>query len=374
MAQSGLVASDEENDDNPTNDNTSIKRQLDVTKQTHRATSIIPKDGFDYLSVVRRLYKNWNLSSTTIDQIINIWREGTKSQYKLYFNKWCFYCEERKMNPLQPTSIEAIEFLTYLFKQGHSHGQINAARSALSSIISLTNSSDVSFGNLPSVKCLMKGIYEAKPNLPKYRIIWNVGTVFNYFRRIEHQDQMSVSLLGKKLALLMGLLSEGQRSQTLHTLNIEDMKILGDKCIIPIMQKIKQTRPGKHMKPLIFKRFLQEPKLCVVSNLKSYINRTKHLRKDCELFISCIAPFCCVTKDTVCRWCKDILRLARIDINLYTTHSSRAAASFAKTNGISINEIMDLAGWSSEKSFSIHYNKIVKQEFNIGQEILKKIM
>ena len=121
MAQSGLVANDEENDDNPTNDNTSIKRQLDVTKQTHRATSIIPKDGFDYLSVVRRLYEKWNLSNTTIDLIINSWRDGTKSQYKLYFNKWCFYCEDRKMNPLQPTSIEATGFLTYLFKQGHSH-------------------------------------------------------------------------------------------------------------------------------------------------------------------------------------------------------------------------------------------------------------
>ena len=66
------------------------------------------------------------------------------------------------MNPLQPTSIEATEFLTYLFKQGHSHGQISAARSNLSSIISFTNSSDVSFGNLPLVKRLMKGIYEAK--------------------------------------------------------------------------------------------------------------------------------------------------------------------------------------------------------------------
>ena len=170
---------------------------IDVAKQTHRATFIIPKDGFDYLSVVRRLYKKWNLSNTTIDLIINSWREGTKSQYKLYFNKWCFYCEERKMNPLQPTTIEAIEFLTYLFEQGHSHGQISTARSALSSIISLTNSSNVSLWNLPLVKRLMKDIYEAKPNLPKYRTIWNVGTVFNYFRQIKHQDQMPVSRLGK---------------------------------------------------------------------------------------------------------------------------------------------------------------------------------
>ena len=111
-----------------------------------------------------------------------------------------------------------------------------------------------------------------------------MGTVFNYFRQIEHQDQMTISLLGKKLALLMGLLSGGQRSQTLHSLTIEDIKILGDKCIIPIKQKIKQTRPVKHMKPLIFKCFLQEPKLCAASNLKYYINQTKHLRKDCGLF------------------------------------------------------------------------------------------
>ena len=92
----------------------------------------------------------------------------------------------------------------------------------------------------------MKGIYEAKPNLLKCRTIWNVGTVFNYFRQIEHQDQMPVSLSGKMLALLMGLLSGGQRCHTLHSLNIEDIKILGDKCIIPIMQKIKQARHGKH--------------------------------------------------------------------------------------------------------------------------------
>ena len=112
MAQPGFAANDEENDNNPTDDNTSIKRQLSVTKQIHRAASIIPKDGFDYLSVVRRLYKKWNLSNTTIDLIINCWREGTKSQCKLYFNIWCFNCEERKMNPLQPTTIEATEFFT----------------------------------------------------------------------------------------------------------------------------------------------------------------------------------------------------------------------------------------------------------------------
>ena len=112
---------------------------------------------------------------------------------------------------------------------------ISTARSALSSIISLTNSSDVSFGNLP--------------------LVFGMWVHSNYFRQIEHQDQMPVSLLGKKLALPIRLLYGGQRSQTLHSLKIEDIKIFGDKCIIPIMQKIKQTRSGEHMKPLIFRCF-----------------------------------------------------------------------------------------------------------------------
>ena len=95
------------------------------------------------------------------------------------------------------------------------------------------------------------------------------------------RSNASLTFRNEAIALLMGLLSGDQRSQTLHSLNIEDIKILGDKCNIPIMQKIKQTRPGKLMTPLIFKCFLQRPKLCFVSNHKSYINRTKHLRKDC---------------------------------------------------------------------------------------------
>ena len=68
-----------------------------------------------------RLYNKWNLSNTTIGLIINSWREGTKSQCKLYFNKWRLYCEERKINPAQPTTRKAQESLTYLFKQGHTH-------------------------------------------------------------------------------------------------------------------------------------------------------------------------------------------------------------------------------------------------------------
>ena len=43
--------------------------------------------------------------------------------------------------------------------------------------------------------------------------------------------------------------------------------------------------------------FLQERKLCAVSDLlKSYINKTKHLRKDCGLYISYINPFVVLQK------------------------------------------------------------------------------
>ena len=109
----------------------------------------------------------------------------------------------------------------------------------------------------------MKGIYEAKPNFPKYRTIWNVGTVFNYyFKQIEHQDQMPVSLLGKKVALLMGLLSGGQRYQTLHSLNID-----------------------KHINLSKYKCFFARAKSCVLYQI---LNLTLIKQNICGITVDCL--------------------------------------------------------------------------------------
>ena len=46
------------------------------------------------------------------------------------------------------------------------------------------------------------------------------------------------------------------------------------------------------------------------------------------------------------------------DVNTFKPHSTRAAAaSKAKTVSVPIKEILDTAGWSSERTFDRFYNK-----------------
>ena len=51
------------------------------------------------------------------------------------------------------------------------------------------------------------------------------------------------------------------------------------------------------------------------------------------------------------------MELSGIDIQTYSTHSTRSAASSkAKSMGTSLKNIKD-AGWKSEKTFAQHYDK-----------------
>ena len=63
--------------------------------------------------------------------------------------------------------------------------------------------------------------------------------------------------------------------------------------------------------------------------LREYLLRTNLLmsENDTKLFVSFIKLHKAVSKDTIARWCKETLSQCGIDIEKYSTHSSRAAAS-----------------------------------------------
>ena len=122
-------------------------------------------------------------------------------------------------------------------------------------------------GNLPIVRKYMKGIFELKPVFPKYTVIWNVSKVFNYFRAMVPPWQLTLKDLSLKLCVLLILLTGGQRCQTIHSINITDMSVVDGKLIIPIMSKIKQSKPTSHMAPLKIKPYHEE-NLCL---MKTYV-------------------------------------------------------------------------------------------------------
>ena len=210
-------------------------------------------------------------------------------------------------------------------------------------------------GKHPDVKRFMKGIFELRPTFPKYHMIWDVKKAFNYFRNLLVISDLTLKELSLKLAMLLCFVPGRQRMQTMHLINLKDIKYVGDQVLIPIMQKIKQSKSGDHIYPLSFKTYPKDTKLCVIAHLRRYIALTQDLRSSDKLVISYAKPHQAISKDTISRWCKTVMELSGVDIQKYSTHFTRSAASSnAKSMGTSLKNIIRCAGWKSEKTFPQH--------------------
>ena len=174
-------------------------------------------------------------------------------------------------------------------------------------------------------------------------------------------DTSTLLLLSGKLCMLFLLLT-GQRCQTLHLINIRDKEILEDEIIICITDVLKQSRPGFHLKPITLHRYDMNDELCIVTTVKEYMARTKHLRTGTKLLISTVKPHNSVSKQTISRWVQLIMSKAGIP-DIFKPHSTRAASvSQAYYKGVPLKEIIESAGWNNAKTFAKYYKRPIIHE------------
>ena len=257
-------------------------------------------------------------------------------------------------------SKEVLNFLTNLFDIGEGYSAINTARSALS--IMLEDSNGVPVGRTAEVKRFMKGVFRLRPSLPRYNFIWDVNIVLDYLKFYYPNEVLPLSHLTLKLTMLLAL-STAQRVQTLHVLKISLFQIYDDLVIIPIKDFLKQSNVRNNKFKLKLRMFEEEPSLCVVRCLKSYLRRTKDLRSSDNLLISYLKPHKAVSKQTISRWIKKVMFEAGIDTNVFKSPSTRAAAcSKLRKDSVPVEEILETAGWSNAFCFKKFYDKSIMVE------------
>lgn len=163
-----------------------------------------------------------------------------------------------------------------------------------------------------------------------------------------------------------------QRCQTIRKFQIDFINLTDEKCTFFINSVLKHSRKGHHQKPIELLAFSDNRTICVIDLLKEHIERTKNLREAVntkKLLISFRKPFKAISKDTLSRWIKTVLRLAGIDTSIFTAHSTRAASTSATSKaGLPIADILGAAGWSQATIFTTFYKKQLKQNF--GQILL----
>jgi len=199
---------------------------------------------------------------------------------------------------------------------------------------------------------------------------WNVDNVLEMLETWWPLPALSLKDLTLKVSMLMALLS-GQRCQTLHALDIDHMRLTEKSCTFFISDLLKHSRRGTHQAPIELLAFSPKPELCIVKHIHAYLDCTSKLRcSENKLFISLQKPHKRVSKDTIARWIKTVLKMAGIDPSVYSAHSTRAAStSHASSIGVPTTAIMEAAGWSRESTFTKFYKKTATSNF--GQSIIE---
>ena len=167
-----------------------------------------------------------------------------------------------------------LEFLTSLYKTGLGYSGINTARSALSAI--LWNDNGVTIGKFPTVIRFMKGVFENRPSLPRYKYTWDVNIVLEYLSLLFPHYSIPLDELSHKLVMLLALLS-AQRAQTLVCLKLSNLILSNDKCNFVITDNLKGTT-ARRLSPVITFTKFWNAKLCIVNVLEEYMKRTVDIR------------------------------------------------------------------------------------------------
>ena len=280
----------------------------------------------------------------------------------------CTFCSERQIDKINPSVGNVVAFLTDLYDEGLSYSAINTAKSMLSSVFEIIHKRDI--GKEVLIRRFMKGIFHLRPVIPKTIFTWDVKVVLKFLSSLE-DNKLTLRMISVKLALLL-VLTTGQRCQTIHAILLKNMEFGKNDIKIRIGDLLKQTKPNNHLAELYLEEYKLNDKICVVKVLKSYLQRRKDLRKSSNLFITSQKPHAAASKSTIASWIKLGLRLAGIDLNLYTPHSTRSASTSALVSKIPIDTIIKTAVWTNNCTFRKFYNRPVSNDSCFSTNLLAK--
>ncbi|XP_045022886.1 uncharacterized protein LOC123466808 [Daphnia magna] len=211
---------------------------------------------------------------------------------------------QSRSDPHLPT-VAVAGLVSHPPADGMATSTINVHRSTLSMTLEPIEGKNV--GEHPLVLRLLKGCYNLNPPVPRYNKLWDPDIVLNHFATLGPNSDLALSILSKKLAMLLSL------------------------SIISRVSEICST----------------------------YIAATTKWRKpeDDSLFLAVRRPHRPVSSSTVGHWIKSCLNDAGIDTASFSAHSTRRVASCkAVLMGVPVDLVLRTANWSAESTFRRFYN------------------
>ncbi|XP_042572020.1 uncharacterized protein LOC122135816 [Cyprinus carpio] len=277
------------------------------------------------------------------------------STRRLYASKWSVFstwCSDHGESPTSCDVSVILSFLQELLEKGRSPSTLKVYVATIAASHALITGQSVGRNDL--VVRFMRGARRLHPPCPPTVPSWDLPTVLRALKGAPFEPLQSIGLkaLSLKTALLLALAS---------------VKRVGDLQALSISPNCLEFGPNDSRALSALQNTEEDPGLnllCPVRALKVYIERSAPIRRSEQLFI-CFGnrtrglP---VSKQRLSRWIVDAIQLAYSSLGLQSpigvrAHSTRAvSSSWAWSNGVTIAEICEAAGWSSPSTFARFYN------------------
>ncbi len=211
-----------------------------------------------------------------------------------------------------------------------------------------------SLGSSQIVNKLMKGIFNTNPPTPKYISTWDPILLLNFIETLGNNSEMSMEHLSKKVVCLLAL-CKASRSSDICALDIGGLKVMNNGFVFQHVHLRKTSNPSR-LPNSFYPKFADNPLLCVVSAVNTYMDRTKDIRKSTRLILTTRKPYGNASSRTVARWIIDFMQNAGVDTTKFKAHSIRSAStSKAFSKGVSLDDIQQAADWSGNHTFFKFY-------------------
>ncbi|XP_078503505.1 uncharacterized protein LOC144762235 [Lissotriton helveticus] len=282
--------------------------------------------------------------------ITEAWAPNTRKRYASAWRRWCDWCSERDLDPASADVSLVVNFLASIASSGSAYRTVNSFRSALSAGHDFVDGKPIGEHHL--ITKLLRGVRMAKPPCPKYVALWDVSVVLRFLEAWPPNASLSRKQLSAKLTMLLCLVS-CKRISDVRALDLAGRSFSPEGVTFTVSRRTKTN-----LSTVTYPVFPQNPQLCVVRCIKDYEVSTAPFRQDLsgQLLIALQKPFKPVAPATLARWVRWLMSEAGIDVSIFGAHSARGAmASKAFHVGVSLQDIVKTADWSSDTVFKTYY-------------------